>query len=97
MIKYHLYSSEGCHLCELAYKICKRLLADTLLVIDIVEDDVVENNYLDKKIGKERDNKSLVELYGTHIPVLERIDNHEKIFWPFEAVHVQKLAQTKIK
>jgi hypothetical protein len=36
---YHLYSSEGCHLCELAMDICQPLLKDTIKVIDIVEDD----------------------------------------------------------
>lgn len=89
MIKYRLYSSEGCHLCELAYEICKPLLADSLLVIDIVEDDNIQNNDIK--------NESLVQQYGIHIPVLERIDNHEKIFWPFDAINVQKLAQTEIK
>lgn len=89
MIKYRLYSSEGCHLCELAYEICKPILGASMLIVDIIEDDTSENNNIK--------NKSLVEQYGIHIPVLERIDNHEKVFWPFDAVIVQKLAQTEIK
>lgn len=33
----------------------------------------------------------LVELYGISIPVLERIDNEEKLFWPFTAEDICQL------
>ncbi|WP_448565277.1 glutaredoxin family protein [Thalassotalea ganghwensis] len=33
----------------------------------------------------------LVDLYGVHIPVLERQDTKEKLFWPFELSEIEKL------
>ena len=39
--------------------------------------------------------KSLVELYGVHIPVLEKLGNplceNKKLFWPFTAEQVAEL------
>lgn len=73
---YKLYSSEGCHLCELAFAICQPLLNEKLQIVDIVDDE------------------TLVERYGVHIPVLERLDTHEELFWPFDAQQVQILIQS---
>ncbi len=71
---YTLYSSEGCHLCELALDICMPLITkEQLNVVDIV------------------DNEKLVEQYGVHIPVLERMNDGEKLFWPFTAEQVSHL------
>ncbi len=73
-IKYHLYSSEGCHLCEQALLLCQPFIASNeLAVIDIVEDE------------------KLVALYGVHIPVLERLSDQQKLFWPFQATQVKEL------
>jgi arsenate reductase-like glutaredoxin family protein len=70
-IKYHLYSSEGCHLCEQAIDLfSKTSQYNTLKVIDIVDNPLKQEN--------------LVELYGIHIPVLERLSDKEKLFWPFD-------------
>lgn len=33
----------------------------------------------------------LVELYGISIPVLEKADNEEKLFWPFTADDICQL------
>ena len=30
------------------------------------------------------DDERLVELYGVHIPVLEKMSNGEKLYWPFD-------------
>lgn len=71
---YHLYSSEGCHLCEQAIALCNTVLdINSIKVIDIVEDE------------------SLVEQYGIHIPVLERLSDHTKLFWPFSQQDIEKL------
>ncbi len=71
---YHLYSSDGCHLCEQALALCHQVgLQDALLVVDIVDDE------------------SLVELYGVHIPVLERLADNQKLFWPFTAEQIKEL------
>ena len=71
---YHLYSSEGCHLCEQAYALCHPLLGNAINVVDIVNDDSVED---------------LVEKYGVHIPVLKRIGNGQELFWPFTIEQIQ--------
>ena len=85
--QYNLYSSEGCHLCELALAICQPLItANQLSIVDIVEDE------------------NLIELYGVHIPVLERLNNGssetgdlsnlskgKKLFWPFTVEQVVQL------
>lgn len=72
--KYHLYSSEGCHLCEQAIKFCTAVLdMQQLKIIDIV------------------DNEALVEQYGVHIPVLERLSDNTKLYWPFSQQDVEKL------
>jgi|TARA_B110000902_G_scaffold88095_1_gene104713 hypothetical protein len=76
---FNLYSSDGCHLCELALLVCQPLMSNnTLTIIDIVDDE------------------KLVELYGVHIPVLERVtanDSSEtvKLFWPFTTEQVSQL------
>lgn len=63
-----LYSSEGCHLCEMALALCHQQIDKTQLrIVDIVEDD------------------ALVEQYGVHIPVLEKISDGTKLFWPFNS------------
>ncbi|MCJ8318184.1 MAG: glutaredoxin family protein [Colwellia sp.] len=74
---FNLYSSEGCHLCELAMAICQPLIVNKQLnIIDIVE------------------NEALVERYGVHIPVLERVDeliNKKELYWPFNEDQVNSL------
>ncbi len=87
MNKYNLYGSEGCHLCEQALAICSAVLtAGEFEEIDIVEQEKVAH-----------ETKTLVELYGVHIPVLEQLNenpsDNKKLFWPFTAEHV--LALTK--
>jgi hypothetical protein len=84
-----LYGSDGCHLCEQALAICLTVLThDQLSEIDIVDQPNVSH-----------ETKSLVELYGVHIPVLEKLDNslgeNKKLFWPFTAEQVAQLATTE--
>ncbi len=80
-----LYGSEGCHLCEQALTICLTVLTDEQLSqIDIVDQSHVAH-----------ETKSLVELYGVHIPVLEKLSEkqgaNKKLFWPFTAEQVAQL------
>lgn len=37
------------------------------------------------------DHEELVELYGVHIPVLARLDNGEKLYWPFTQQQINEL------
>ena len=80
-----LYGSDGCHLCEQALAICLTVLThEQLSEIDIVDQANVAH-----------ETKSLVELYGVHIPVLEKLggsgDDNKKLFWPFTKAQVAQL------
>ena len=86
MIKYNLYGSEGCHLCEQALALCLLVIPEEQLVqIDIVDQERVPH-----------ESKTLVELYGVHIPVIEKLnpDNsvlNQKLFWPFTQEQLTQL------
>ncbi len=72
---FHLYSSEGCHLCEQALELCGELgLLVNIVIVDIVDDE------------------ELVEKYGVHIPVLERLEDHKTLFWPFTKEQIEELS-----
>lgn len=78
-VLFHLYSSEGCHLCEQALAIISNIIPDhQISVIDIIDNNVEGEN-------------SLVALYGVHIPVLERLSDNSKLFWPFDESQVVEL------
>lgn len=59
-----LYSTDGCHLCELAQQQLEQL-AHSFEIVDIIDD------------------ASLVEKYGTRIPVVLN-NNTQELGWPFE-------------
>jgi hypothetical protein len=78
-VLFHLYSSEGCHLCEQALALIGNVIPDHhIKVIDIVDNEI-------------EDEQNLVQLYGVHIPVLERLSDNTKLFWPFEQSQVVEL------
>jgi hypothetical protein len=82
-----LYGSDGCHLCEQALAICLTVLThEQLTEIDIIDQTSVAH-----------ETKTLVELYGIHIPVLEKLGNmpceNKKLFWPFTAEQVAQLTE----
>lgn len=77
MITLQLFSTVGCHLCELAFEQVKNLPNADQINLQIVE------------IG---DDNGLVEQYGIRIPVLKFPDNSE-LNWPFEQHDIlQKIA-----
>ncbi|MBL4941877.1 MAG: glutaredoxin family protein [Colwellia sp.] len=91
MTEYNLYGSEGCHLCEQALAICLSVLSQKQLnQIDIVDQERVPH-----------ESKTLVELYGVHIPVIEKLNQHkpnsstvnQKLFWPFTLEQLTQLTQ----
>ena len=66
--KIKMYSTLGCHLCDLALNIIRHspnLSKLDVNVVDIAEDDC------------------LVERYGTKIPVVYDSASESEIFWPF--------------
>lgn len=85
---YNLYGSEGCHLCEEALALCLLVIPNEQLnQVDIVDQETVAH-----------ESKTLVELYGVHIPVLEKLttDNskaNQKLFWPFTEEQITQLTQ----
>ena len=78
MTVYNLYGSEGCHLCEEALALCLVAIPkEQLNQVDIVDQETVAH-----------ESKTLVELYGVHIPVIEKLNSNssiknQKLFWPF--------------
>lgn len=74
----YLYSTPGCHLCELAKDIVWPLLSDYPLrmqEIDIVDSD------------------ELLERYGVRIPVLALPDTGDELGWPFDSVQAKEFLQ----
>jgi len=64
-----LYSTSGCHLCELAKALVDNILLShqlTLSIIDIANDD------------------KLFEKYGVSIPVIKLEHSKQELFWPFD-------------
>lgn len=68
MTRVILYTTAGCHLCDLAKDLL--LQANQQIPLTII----------DTEIG---DDDELVSLYGTTIPVLE-FENGKQLNWPFE-------------
>ena len=73
MITIILYTTAGCHLCDLADVILQQLSTSYELTINHTE------------IG---DDDELVECYGTAIPVLKFNDNSE-LLWPFSQQDIE--------
>ena len=82
MITLQLFSTVGCHLCDMAIEQIK-----TLSIADQVDLHVVE-------IG---DDDVLVEQYGVRIPVVKFPDNSE-LNWPFNQNDIlQKIASNPVE
>ncbi|WP_411389514.1 glutaredoxin family protein [Pseudomonas sp. MPB23] len=67
-----LFTTLGCHLCELAEEEIMPLVEHGLMVelIDIA------------------DSEALFEAYGLRIPVLRRVDTGTELSWPFDVEQV---------
>ena len=67
-----LFTTLGCHLCELAEEEIMPLVEHGLMVelVDIA------------------DSESLFEAYGLRIPVLRRLDTGAELGWPFDTEQV---------
>ncbi|ARN76470.1 glutaredoxin family protein [Oceanicoccus sagamiensis] len=63
-----LYSTVGCHLCELALELIEPLLDAQTVIVEVDISDADE----------------LMERYGIRIPVVARADNGAEIGWPFD-------------
>ena len=74
MIQLQLFSTAGCHLCELAIEQIHDLAATDHIKLQIIE------------IG---DDDLLVEQYGIRIPVIKFSDDSE-LNWPFTQQDIQQ-------
>ena len=75
-----LYYTDGCHLCDDAIVLLEQLNL-SYQKIDIVEDDSVEND-------------SLVALYSTLIPVVEK-QSKATLNWPFSLQQLHEFIEEK--
>lgn len=69
----YLYSTPGCHLCEMAREIVSPLLNNYSLRLEEV--DIAES-------------EELVERYGVRIPVLKSPQHIDELGWPFDSMQV---------
>lgn len=76
-----LFTTTGCHLCELAIEQLEPLLEP--LALSLVEVEIA-------------DNEAYLEAYGTRIPVI-RLDNREEdLGWPFDTQLAYEFLKSKI-
>ena len=66
----YLYSTAGCHLCELARDIVEPLLAGYALRLEEVDIALADE---------------LIERYGVKIPVLKSPYHLDELCWPFDS------------
>lgn len=71
----YLYSTLGCHLCELAHELIDPLLNNHALVLK--ELDIAESD-------------ELIARYGVKIPVLKSPHHLDELCWPFDSDQVEK-------
>lgn len=66
----YLYSTPGCHLCELAREVVDPLLNSYPLILE--EIDIAQSD-------------ELIERYGIKIPVLKSPHHLDELCWPFDS------------
>lgn len=70
----YLYSTPGCHLCELARDVVEPLLNDYAFVLE--EIDIAESD-------------DLIARYGVRIPVLKSPHHLVELGWPFDTAQAR--------
>lgn len=74
----YLYSTPGCHLCEIAWDLLAPLI--NYLPVRLEEVDIAECD-------------ELIERYGVRIPVLKFSDYEEELSWPFDSTQASLFLQ----
>ncbi len=74
----YLYSTPGCHLCDLAWDILAPLVS--CLPLRLEEVDIAESD-------------ELIEQYGIRIPVLKFADYEAELGWPFDTAQASSFLQ----
>ena len=70
MMNFTLYGTEGCHLCDDAAALIVAVASG--LAVSVFQEDIAES-------------ETLVERYGTRIPVLRDERRGAELNWPFDA------------
>ena len=68
MLDVELYSRTGCHLCDDAHALLDALQPADAVAVTVVNID---------------QSPALLRRYGAKIPIVRRVDNDAKLFWPF--------------
>ncbi|MGI9275374.1 MAG: glutaredoxin family protein [Endozoicomonas sp.] len=77
MKQLYLYTTSGCHLCEMAEEILVTLAAEGVI------------QWLPVEIS---DSDELVDRYGVHIPVVRSEQHDQEIGWPFSRQKLKQWA-----
>ncbi len=76
------YTTEGCHLCELAIELIRHTLDANSYQLDTIEIS---------------DSDALIDLYGVRIPVLADTDSKEELGWPFDQQRLLEFIHSEAK
>lgn len=79
MSRFCLYTTDCCHLCDLAKALCEPFLHNAGFTLDIV--DIA-------------DDETMVAIYGTRIPVLKDTLQDQELGWPFDAIALAAFVQS---
>lgn len=77
-MKLNLYSGKDCHLCELALAMISQ--NQPQVFNELAKIDI-------------KSDPVLYHQYAVRIPVLERLDTQQKLFWPFDEQQLQAFLQ----
>lgn len=69
MITLILYTTDGCHLCEFVEQMLTEIQKSKEFFLESIDISADE---------------SLVDLYGTRIPVVKNKETNEELGWPFQ-------------
>lgn len=77
MKELNLYTTSGCHLCELAEKMLRSV------IIHLHRRDPFNHEAIHLSLVEIANDEKLVERYGVRIPVIKFSDADTELSWPF--------------
>jgi len=73
-----LYTTEGCHLCEVATQVIATVIDLEQVYVELVD------------IAEQEDSDGLIQNYGERIPVIQHVPSGKEIDWPFSVEEFQQ-------
>ncbi|GAA3920628.1 glutaredoxin family protein [Litoribacillus peritrichatus] len=67
-----LYTTEGCHLCDVAVQVIASVIDLNEVFVELVD------------IAEGQDAETMIRTYGERIPVFQHVLTGKEIGWPFE-------------